>query len=105
MRCSVKNLTPASPHAWLQRKRLEQACTWLAGGGRTVAEIALWNHASRVLPLTLTGQMIVFETLFATLYGYLWEQRWPTVMEGTALALLVAGVLSCARAHRQQPLP
>jgi AraC-like DNA-binding protein len=31
----------ASPHAWLQHKRLEQACTWLAGSGRTVAEIAL----------------------------------------------------------------
>ena len=31
----------ASPHAWLQQKRLEQACAWLAGSGRTVADIAL----------------------------------------------------------------
>jgi AraC-like DNA-binding protein len=31
----------ASPHAWLQHKRLEHACAWLAGSGRTVAEIAL----------------------------------------------------------------
>jgi drug/metabolite transporter (DMT)-like permease len=60
----------------------------------------LWNIASRALPLALTGQMIVFETIFASLYGYLWEGRWPTVREGLALALLVAGVVTCARAHR-----
>lgn len=61
---------------------------------------ALWNRASRLLPLALTGQMIVFETLFALLYGFLWEHRWPTVMESLAMLLLVGGVLSCASAHR-----
>jgi drug/metabolite transporter (DMT)-like permease len=60
----------------------------------------LWNVASRALPLALTGQMIVFETIFASLYGYLWEGRWPTSLEALALALLVAGVVMCARAHR-----
>lgn len=61
---------------------------------------ALWNHASRALPLSLMGQMIVFETVFAALYGFLWEARWPSAMEAAALALLVAGVVSCAAAHR-----
>jgi drug/metabolite transporter (DMT)-like permease len=59
-----------------------------------------WNYASRALPLTLTGQMIVFETIFAAFYGFLWEQRWPTVGEGAAMALLIAGVVSCAAVHR-----
>ncbi|MGW8390873.1 DMT family transporter [Pseudoduganella sp. HUAS MS19] len=59
-----------------------------------------WNYASRALPLTLTGQMIVFETLFAALYGFLWEARWPTIVEAVAMALLVSGVASCALAHR-----
>jgi drug/metabolite transporter (DMT)-like permease len=59
-----------------------------------------WNYASRVLPLTLMGQMIVFETLFAALYGFFWEQRWPTGAESAAMALLVAGVAACALAHR-----
>ena len=58
-----------------------------------------WNYASRALPLTLTGQMIVFETLFAALYGFLWEARWPTAIETAAMALLVAGVATCALAH------
>ena len=61
-----------------------------------------WNYASRVLPLTLTGQMIVFETLFAACYGFMWEQRWPTGAESAAMALLVAGVAACALVHRPQ---
>ena len=62
----------------------------------------LWNVASRTLPLTMTGQLIVFETVFAVLYGFMWEQRWPTVAEGAALLLLLGGVALCAQAHRPQ---
>jgi drug/metabolite transporter (DMT)-like permease len=61
---------------------------------------ALWNRMSQLLPLTLAGQMILFETLFALLYGFVWEGRWPTVMECAAFALLIAGVSSCLAAHR-----
>jgi len=61
---------------------------------------ALWNYASRALPMALMGQMIVFETVFASLYGFLWEARWPTPLEAAALVLLLAGVASCAAAHR-----
>jgi drug/metabolite transporter (DMT)-like permease len=86
---------------------------WLYFGGvvTTVAILcsvvgnALWNHASRLLPLTMTGQMIVFETLFALLYGFIWEQRLPTVLEWLAMGLLVAGVVSCSTAHRQRAEP
>ncbi|WP_159998502.1 DMT family transporter [Roseomonas sp. 18066] len=62
---------------------------------------ALWNRMSRTLPLTLVGQMILFETLFALLYGFLWEQRWPGLAEALAFALVVLGVLSCIAAHRR----
>lgn len=61
---------------------------------------ALWNYASRALPMALMGQMIVFETVFASLYGFLWEARWPNALEAAALVLLLAGVASCAAAHR-----
>lgn len=63
---------------------------------------ALWNRASRLLPLTLMGQMILFETLFALLYGFVWERRLPTGLECTAFALVVASVASCVMAHRQR---
>lgn len=61
---------------------------------------ALWNYASRALPMALMGQMIVFETVFASLYGFLWEARWPNGFEAAALVLLASGVVSCAAAHR-----
>ncbi|MNY61240.1 hypothetical protein D3C86_1979010 [compost metagenome] len=59
---------------------------------------------SRLLPLTLVGQMILFETIFALFYGLLWEQRLPTLAEMAALVCVVLGVLSCLAAHRR-PAP
>jgi drug/metabolite transporter (DMT)-like permease len=61
---------------------------------------ALWNRMSRLLPLTLVGQMILFETLFALIYGFMWERRMPASLEIAALALVVLSVLSCIAAHR-----
>lgn len=61
---------------------------------------ALWNRMSRLLPLTMVGQMILFETLFALLYGFLWEQRGPTLIESAAIVSVVVSVLLCMQAHR-----
>lgn len=82
---------------------------WLRFGGVALAVAilcsvvgnGLWNYASRSLPLALTGQLIVFETIFASLYGFMWEARWPTGFEVAALVLMVGGVVSCASAHRK----
>jgi drug/metabolite transporter (DMT)-like permease len=65
---------------------------------------AFWNQASRLLPLTMLGQMIVSETLFAFLYGFLWEGRGPTIIEIVAMILMVASVVWCVRAHRPAAL-
>ena len=81
---------------------------WLRLGGvalglAVVASIfgnALWNRMSRLLPLTLVGQMILFQTVFALVYGFAWEQRLPTWLELAALGLLAASVFSCLAAHR-----
>ncbi len=61
---------------------------------------ALWNRMSRLLPLTMVGQMILFETLFALLYGFIWEQRGPTLIESAAIVSVVVSVLLCMQAHR-----
>lgn len=60
---------------------------------------AFWNAASRRLPLTLSGQMIVFETLFALIYGFLYDARWPRPLELAAIVLLLAGVSWSVRLH------
>jgi drug/metabolite transporter (DMT)-like permease len=61
---------------------------------------AFWNGASRRLPMTLMGQMVVFETLFALFYSFAWEGRWPSVTEIAAIAALIGAVTWCARLHR-----
>ena len=68
--------------------------------GASVIGNGLWNAASRLLPLSLSGQLIVFETLFALLYGFLHEGRWPRPLESAAIALMLAGVLWSVSLHR-----
>ncbi|AYH42306.1 DMT family transporter [Azoarcus sp. DN11] len=60
----------------------------------------LWNRASHLLPPALVGQLIVFETLSALLYAFLWYGRWPSVGEAVGIVLLVVGVLLGVRVFR-----
>ncbi len=64
---------------------------------------ACWNQASRLLPLALSGQVLVIETLAALAFGFLWEHRLPDTYELAAIALLVAGVVWCLNCHRPRP--
>ena len=67
--------------------------------GASVIGNHLWNIASRKVPLTLSGQLILFETLFALLYGFIYKQQLPRVLEIAAILLLVAGVMWSMRVH------
>ena len=83
--------------AWLQFAAVSAGVALLA----SIAGNALWNTMSRLLPLTLVGQMILFETLFALLYGFAWERRLPTGLETAASVLVVLSVASCISTHRR----
>lgn len=76
---------------WLLNLGLAVGASWLGNG--------LWNAAATRLPLTLSGQMIVFETLFALLYGFIYDARLPRPLEAAAIALLLAGVVWSVRRH------
>ncbi|MES2261170.1 MAG: DMT family transporter [Pseudomonadota bacterium] len=67
--------------------------------GASVIGNHLWNIASRRVPVTLSGQLILFETLFALLYGFIYKQQFPRTLEIAAIVLLVAGVLWSVRVH------
>jgi drug/metabolite transporter (DMT)-like permease len=79
------------------------ALFWLYNGllalGASVIGNQLWNIASRRLPVTLTGQLILFETVSAMLYGFLWRAQAPRMLELLAIALLVLGVTWSVRLH------
>ena len=74
-------------------------CNALLALGASIIGNQLWNVASRRVPVTLSGQLILFETLFALLYGFVYRQLWPRPLESAAIALLVAGVTWAVRAH------
>lgn len=60
----------------------------------------LWNRASRRLPTTLAAQLIVFETLAALLYAFIWNRSMPPLQVLIGIALLCTGVLWGMRVFR-----
>ncbi|SFB64214.1 Permease of the drug/metabolite transporter (DMT) superfamily [Rhizobium sp. NFR07] len=51
-----------------------------------------WVVSSRNLPLTLAAQLIVAETVFGLLYGFLYEELWPNPSEWIGCTLQIIGV-------------
>jgi drug/metabolite transporter (DMT)-like permease len=56
-----------------------------------------WNAGSQRLPTTLMGQLIVFETLAALAYAFVWRREMPGAVTLAGIALLVVGVLLALR--------
>lgn len=74
-------------------------CAATGFGSAWVATI-LWNVASRRLPASLCGQLIVSETLFALAFSFAWDARWPTPAQAAACVLFTLGILASIKAHR-----
>jgi len=59
-------------------------CTWFAA--------FLWNRASVNLPMSLLGQLAVFETIFGLVYVYTLDGRLPSVTEYIGIFLFLSSV-------------
>jgi len=70
------------------------------GMGSAWLATILWNVASRRLSASLCGQLIVSETLFALVYSFAWDRRWPDATQLAACLLFTLGILASIRAHR-----
>lgn len=53
-----------------------------------------WVVASRRLPLGLSAQLIIAETIFALIYGFIYERRWPGTAEWLGGGLQIIGVMA-----------
>ena len=98
------SLTPGHAFDWPlgpQPALFVGMCALLGLAGSWLGTL-LWNKASHLLPAALVGQLIVFETLAALLYAFIWYQRWPTPAEAGGIALLVAGVSFGVRVFRRK---
>jgi drug/metabolite transporter (DMT)-like permease len=81
------------------RAELAIVCIATGVGSAWLASI-LWNVASQRLSVSMCGQLIVSETLFALLYSFVWDGAWPTPSQGVAAVLFTLGILASIRAHR-----
>ncbi len=75
------------------------ACIATGIGAGWAASI-LWNLASQRLSVSLCGQLIVSETLFALFYSFAWDGTWPDSTQGLAALLFTLGIVASIKAHR-----
>ncbi|WP_035052117.1 DMT family transporter [Andreprevotia chitinilytica] len=87
------------PHAGVRSWPLFAAVMVVLAIGPSVLGTGLWNAATRRLPLTLGGQMIVFETVFALLFGFMYDGRLPRPLELASIVLLLGGVAASSWIH------
>jgi drug/metabolite transporter (DMT)-like permease len=76
-------------------------CSIALGAGSSWLATWLWNIASQRLPTSLTGQLIVSETLFALLYGFIVDGRAPRSLELLASVFLITGVVLAINSYRK----
>jgi threonine/homoserine efflux transporter RhtA len=73
------------------------AWAFALAGLSSVAGAWAWNAAVRRLPLTVTGQLIAVETVFATVFGLIAQWRMPQWDEAVSTISLVLGAVLAVR--------
>lgn len=71
-------------------------CSWLGA--------YLWNSASKHLPISLAGQLSIFETVFGLLFVYIIEHRCPPFLELMGIIIILSGVLISMYSFKKAPL-
>ncbi|MEV7008436.1 DMT family transporter [Streptosporangium sp. NPDC051022] len=81
---------------------------WLIAGSLVLGVLVswggtlLWNRASHQLPVSVSGQLIVFETISGLSYVFLAERRLPPPVEVVGIAVVIVGVLIGIRRSMRQ---
>jgi drug/metabolite transporter (DMT)-like permease len=79
---------------------------WLLIGGVILGVLVtwvatlLWNRASVLLPMSLAGQLVVFETMSGLGYVFLVTRQMPPFLEFVGIAMVISGVLIGLRRAR-----
>lgn len=60
-------------------------CSWLGN--------FLWSKASTLLPISLAGQLSVFETIFGVVFVYIVQGEMPVYLEMTGICIILAAIL------------
>lgn len=88
------HLTPEVLKYYLCTGFMGIVCAWVG--------CYLWNRASTLLPMALMGPFILFETLFGLFFVFLYELRFPSLIEFTGILSMFVGIFLCHSLHRKQ---
>lgn len=69
-------------------------CSWVGA--------FLWNRASLYLPVSLAGQLTVFETIFGVIFVFSIDKHIPTAFEWVGMLFLLGGVIYGIRQFTQK---
>jgi drug/metabolite transporter (DMT)-like permease len=80
---------------WCGCLTLGLVCSWVGGN--------LWNKASLYLPVSLVGQLMIFETIFGVIFVYILSLQLPSILEFSGIMLLIGTIIYGIRNLSQQP--
>ncbi len=66
--------------------------SFITGTVSTLLALFLWNHGSKRIPISLAGQLMIFEVIFALILIYFVEKKLPTSLELGGIMLMILGV-------------
>mgnify|MGYP000285289819 CR=1 FL=1 len=86
---------------------IQNFAIWVIALGLAGSWVATWCwvYASKRLPLSLTSQLVIAETVFGVAFGLLYEKRLPTMSEGSGALLQVLGVAMAVYVFGRQRQP
>lgn len=70
-------------------------CSWVGS--------FIWNKATIALPISLAGQLTIFETIFGVLFISLVDQKIPSLIECFGMGLIFVAILYSIQASRKLP--
>ena len=105
---SIKDAIAQATNATNNQTLVTEFLGWDAAGSLYLWSISLaflasvggalaWTFAAKRLPVALSAQLIVSETVFGTIFGLAVHGRWPTPTDILGIVFLVAGVVTAIR--------
>lgn len=85
--------TPELQHFLLWSAVLGLMCSWTA--------FFFWNKGSARLPISLAGQLTIFETLFGLLYVYSFDHHMPSTLEILGVLIALCGIYVSIRIFKE----
>lgn len=77
------------------------AGTFILGAGSSWLASFLWNKGSELIPLYISGPLVILETVFGLLFVYLFKREFPKTIEWAGIILMLLGIFLCLRTSAQ----